>query len=150
MKFVLIAITTFCLEIPMLMGQAANVVNSGRSNIKNNIVLSHGPDKRVHCTVSDKPCTKEDVAKLNAALAGEQMRAVHAKTNASPASGVKSVALSPDGSLSCVTNDGKEQACTTEHMADLNKAAAAMPRADDPVPQVGIGLGDKKTNPSQK
>ena len=108
-----------------------------------------GPDKKTHCTASDVPYTKEDVAKLNTALAGEQARTAHAK-NYPPASDVKSVMLSPDGSLSCVTNNGKQLACTTEHIADLNKATAAMPRAGDPVPQVRIGLGNKKTNPNSK
>ena len=133
-----------------MMGQAANVVNSSRSNIKNNLSVSQGPDKKAHCTVANVPCTKEDIAKLNTALAGEQARIAHAKTNLPPAGDVKFITLSPDGSLWCVTHDGKQQACTTEHIADLNKAAAAMPRAGDPVPQVGIGLGNKKTNPSSK
>lgn len=150
MKFGPIVILALSMQAPVLMGQAAGVVNTGRSNIKNNLSVSQGPDKKTHCTVSDMPCTKEDVAKLNTALAGEQTRIAHGKTNLPPASDVKSVILSPDGSLSCVTNDGKQQACTAGHIADLNKAAAAMPHAGDPVPQVGIGLGDKKTNPSSK
>jgi len=150
MKFGLIAIVAFCVATPVLMGQAANVVNTSRSNIKNNLSVSQGPDKKARCTVSDVPCTKEDVAKLNTALAGKQTRTVHAKANLPPASDVKSVVLLPDGTLSCVTNEGKQQACTTEHVTDLNKAAAAMPGANDPTGHVGVGLGNKKTNPSAK
>lgn len=148
MKFGLIVIVALSIEAPLLMGQAAGIVNTSRSNIKNNLSVSQGPDKKTHCVASNVPCTKEDVAKLNAALASGQARTAHAK-NYVPA-GINSVVLSPDGSLSCVNNDGKQQVCTTEHIADLNKAAAAMPRAGDPVPQVGIGLGNKKTNPSSK
>jgi hypothetical protein len=125
MKFVLIATSAICLQMPLLMGQAANVVNSSRSNIKNNLTVLVGPDKKARCVVSDKPCSKDDVEKLNTALAAGQKQ--KDQTKGDVAGGLKSVALAPDGSLTCVSNEGKQMACTASHLADLSGAAAATP-----------------------
>ena len=136
MKCVMIATLACCLEVPLLMGQAANVVKSSRSNIKNNLTVLVGPDKKARCVVSDKPCTKEDVEKLNAALAGS-VRPAQAKS----AGGLKSVALAPDGSLTCVNTEGKQMASTASHIADLSGAIAAMPGASGGIDGSGIRPG---------
>jgi hypothetical protein len=142
-KRILIALVACCVATPLAMGQAANVVNSSRSNIKNNLTVSQGPDGKTRCTVANKPCAKEDVTKLNAALAGR-----NAAAGGKDSSGVKSVALAPDGSLTCVATEGKKQPCTAAHIADLNKTAAAMPGANAPMNNVGVGI-HKMANPSQ-
>jgi hypothetical protein len=150
-KRVLIAMMVLCVETPLAMGQSANVVNSSRSNIKNNLTVSQGTDGKTHCTVANKPCAKEDVEKLNAALASRNAAADQAAAKAAGGatkSGVKSVALAPDGSLTCVTIDGKKQPCAAAHVVELNNAAAAMPGANDGIHGVGIGLG-KKPDPSK-
>ncbi|MGA3018188.1 MAG: hypothetical protein ABSF62_13795 [Bryobacteraceae bacterium] len=99
------------------MGQSANVVNSSRSNIKNNFVIAQGPDGKTHCTVADKPCTKDQVTQLNAALPG--MKTV--KSGPDPRS-VKSISLAKDGSLVCETAAGTVP-CTAAHITDLKAAA---------------------------
>jgi hypothetical protein len=136
MRLVQIALLACCLETPALMGQAANVVNSSRSNIKNNLTVSVGPDKKTRCTVSDKPCSKEDVDWLNTVLAGN-VRIAQGKS----ASGVRWVVLAPDGSLMCVNTEGKQMACTASHLADLNSAVAAVPRPTGGIDGSGIRPG---------
>lgn len=151
MKRVLIALVACCVATPLAMGQAAGVVNSSRSNIKNNLTVSQGPDGKTHCTVASKPCAKEDVEKLNAALASRNAAAGPAAAKAAGSknnSDIKSVVLAPDGSLTCVATEGKKQPCTAAHIADLNKTAAVMPGAAAPMNNVGVGI-HKMANPSQ-
>src|ERR1035438_9303374 len=136
MKLVLIAMSAICLEIPLLMGQAANVVNNSRSNIKNNLTVSVGPDKKTRCIVSEKPCTKEEEHWLNIAL-GHNVRTAEGRS----AGGLESVVFAPDGSITCVSNEGKQMACTASHIADLNSALAAMPFSYGGVDGSGIRPG---------
>ena len=108
---------------PVVEGQSSGVVNSSRSNIKNNITVFPDPGgKGLHCTfsVSGKavPCTASEIAKLNAALT---------KGNAAPGAaktGVNSIALAKDGSLMCTTSSGTGP-CTGTHLTDLKQAARA-------------------------
>jgi hypothetical protein len=118
-------------------------------------VVSQDPDGKVHCKVSNVACTKDQIDQLNKALAGtnaapapilkgapssEAQRAAYSTTK----SNIKGVALAANGSLTCVTTDGKQGPCTAAHIADLNNAAAAMPGANDGIRGVGVGLGSKK------
>lgn len=112
------ALTFFGVAVLTAMGQASNVVNSSRSNIKNNVVISQGPDGKTHCIVADKACTKDQVTQLNAALPG--MKTV--KSGPDPRS-VKSISLAKDGSLMCETAAGTIP-CTAAHITDLKAAAA--------------------------
>jgi hypothetical protein len=165
MKRLLIAMVVFCVGTLAVMGQQSSGVNSSRSNIKNNLpVFSQGPDGKVRCTVSGTGCTKDQVEQLNTALTSKNAAADRAVVKgfedkqerpreqaaalSTSKSGIKSIALAPDGSLACVTNDGKQQPCTAAHVADLNNAAAAMRGINDPIGGVGVGLG-KKPNPSK-
>jgi hypothetical protein len=162
MKRLLIAMVVFCVGTLAVMGQQSSGVNSSRSNIKNN--FHQGPDGKVRCTVSGTACTKDQVEQFNTALTSKNAAADRsvvkgfeekqgrpreqaAAFNTSQ-SGIKSIVLAPDGSLTCVTNDGKQQPCTAAHVADLNNAAAAMRGINDPIGGVGVGLG-KKPNPSK-
>src|SRR5271157_515370 len=118
MKIFAFPFTFFGLAVLTAMGQAANVVNSSRSNIKNNLVIGQAPDGKPRCTVADKPCTKDQVTQLNAALPG--MKTV--KSGPDPRS-VKSISLAKDGSLTCETASGTTP-CTAAHITDLKAAAA--------------------------
>ena len=111
----------------------------------------------MQCRVSNEACTADQIDQLNKALAGtnsapaptvkgtpsgEAQRSTYNATK----SNIKKATLARDGSLTCVTTDGKQGPCTAAHIADLNNAAAAMPGANDPIGSVGVGLGNNKKN----
>jgi hypothetical protein len=118
MKTIAFALMFFGVAVLTAMGQQSSTVNTSRSNVKNNLVIGPGPDGKTHCTVADKPCTKDQVTQLNAALPG--MKTV--KSGPDPRS-VKSISLAKDGSLMCETAAGTIP-CTTTHITDLKAAAA--------------------------
>src|ERR1039458_4325652 len=139
MKQIGLAVALLCVTALAVIGhQAANVVNSSRSNIKDNLtVVSQDPDGKVHCKVANLACTKDQVEQLSKACATYNTTKGHGK-------GLKGVALAPNGSLTCVAYDGKQGPCTAAHIADLNNAAAAMPGANEGIHGVGVGVGSKK------
>jgi hypothetical protein len=142
MKRVWIAIAVFCAVTPPVTGQTT-AINNSHSNIKN-LVVAVGPDGKAHCTASGSACTKDDVARLNAAIAG---------ANAGPAGtariGIKGVSLAPDGSLACAGKDDKQQPCTAANAAELNKAAAATQSVGDPVAGAAVAPGAKSISGSK-
>jgi len=139
-----------CVAAVAAMGQQTSGVNTSRSNVKNNLKVVQGPGGKVRCTVSDKDCTKEQVEQLSKALAGKNaadaQRRMHDKWTTSEAVSITTVALGPDGSLVCGTKDGKTSSCTAAHLGTLNSAAAAMPAANDPTGNPGVGLGKKTSS----
>src|ERR1035438_2495700 len=118
MKTFAFALTFFGVAVLTAMGQQESTVNTSRSNVKNNLVIGPGPDGKPRCTVADKPCTKDQVTQLNAALPGMKI----VKSGPDPRS-VKSISLEKDGSLTCETAAGTTP-CTAAHLTDLKAAAA--------------------------
>ncbi len=118
MKTFAFTLAFFGVAVLTAMGQQSTAVNTSRSNIKNNLVIGQGPDGKPRCTVADKPCTKDQVTQLNAALPG--MKTV--KSGPDPRS-VKSISLAKDGSLTCETSAGTTP-CTAAHITDLKAGAA--------------------------
>src|ERR1035438_5479855 len=76
MKQIGLAVALLCVTTLAVIGhQAANVVNSSRSNIKNNLtVVSQDPDGKVHCKVSNVACTKDQIDQLNKVLLAGQVQ----------------------------------------------------------------------------
>ena len=90
---------TKCAGTPVVHASATNVVNSNRSNIKNNLVFQQGPGGKAHCKGPDgRPCTQAQVEPLTLSTKS-----------------VKKITLAADGAVTC---DGK--ACTAAQIAELN------------------------------
>jgi len=138
MKPMALSVALLCVTALAVIGhQAANVVNSSRSNIKNNLelpVISQGPDGKVQCKVADVACTKDQVEQLSKACATYNTTKGHSKS-------LKGVALAPNGSLTCVGYDSRQAPCTAVHLADLNNAAALLGGPNT----VDSGAGKKST-----
>jgi hypothetical protein len=92
--------------LPPVQNQST-VINSSRSNIKNNLHIVQGSGGTLNCTADGKPCT-QDQAKALAAALGKQ-------------SAIKSLTIAKDGSLMC---NGTH--CTAAHIPDLDSAAHAI------------------------
>lgn len=121
----------FLLVMAVAVTAQPTTVNNSRSNIKNNIAVTQGNDGKLRCTApGGAPCTKDQVNRLASA------------TYSTTKSNIKHIALAPDGSITCEAKDGKP--CTQAHLNELNKSAAAMNGANDPVGGVGVGLGKNK------
>jgi hypothetical protein len=120
MKRLAIALAFLSLSALTALAQE-KVVNSGRSNIKNNLGVVSGPDGKVWCSspVSSKPapCTESQVARLDKALANSGAK------ERSKNSSIKNVALAKDGSLMCLTSSGTGP-CTAAHLPELKQADA--------------------------
>lgn len=94
---------TKCAGMPMVHADAANVVNTSRSNVKNNLVFQTGPGGKLQCKGPEgRACTLSQIEPLT----------MNAKS-------VKKIGLAGDGTVMC---DGK--ACTPAQVAELNGAAA--------------------------
>jgi len=137
-KHILIALVACCVAPPLAMGQAANVVNSSRSNIKNNLAVSQGPDGKTHCTVANKPCAKEDVDKLNAALAGRNAAADPA---AAKAAGSKN-------NSDITGENGNEQGWELPMLSGGDNDASEM--LDDSMSYAGINSSDRDHGEEEK
>jgi hypothetical protein len=97
---------TKCAGTPVVHAGAANVVNTSRSNVKDNFVFEPGPAGKTHCKAPDgRPCTQAQIEPLTLG-----------------SKSVKKIALGADGAVTC---DGK--ACTTAQIAELNSAALKGP-----------------------
>ena len=122
MKLLAIGLVFCC----ALMGQAAGVANSSRSNIKNNLTISQDKNGKTVCTVSGKACTKDHLEQLNQALAASNARGGHATEKGDNRLALTRVTLAPDGSLVCEIKNGKSGPCTSAHVGALNSAVAEM------------------------
>ena len=104
----------------------ATVINSSRSNIRNNITVVQGPDGKVRCTSAvfgpTTACSARELTQLNTAFAG---LIDSSKGGTSKSSSVKGVTQAKDGSLMCATASGTVP-CGAAHLPDLTQGARAV------------------------
>jgi hypothetical protein len=80
-------------------------------------LFSMGAGGKLSCTISGKACTEKDIDKFNTTLVSGKVAPGAIKSN------IARLVLAPNGSLTCITNENKQQSCSAAHIADFNEVA---------------------------